>query len=111
MAPTNLLGARPDLGRDRPTPRARLIRALSARGILFGTVDSAPQSALYAATAPGAAGGRLYGPSGVGHFAGPPAEQKLYSRLRDAEDARRLWTVTEELTGVRFPATETTASA
>ncbi len=54
---------------------------------------------------------RLYGPSGVGHFAGPPAEQKLYSRLRDAEDARRLWTVTEELTGVRFPATETTASA
>ncbi|TWV17203.1 short chain dehydrogenase, partial [Streptomyces albidoflavus] len=74
-----------------------------ARGILLGTVESAKFPALYAATAPEAGGGRLYGPSGPGHLGGPPAEQKLYSRLRSIEDARRVWRLSEELTGVTFP--------
>lgn len=45
----------------------------------------------------------MYGPSGPGHLGGPPAEQKLYSRLRSIEDARRVWHLSEELTGVTFP--------
>ncbi|HWD03565.1 MAG TPA: hypothetical protein VG674_14045 [Amycolatopsis sp.] len=73
-------------------------------------METAPQSALYAATSPDAEAGRLYGPSGFQHFAGPPAEQKLYSRLRSAEDARRIWTISEELIGVHFPAAHSTAS-
>ncbi|WP_037360522.1 SDR family oxidoreductase [Amycolatopsis orientalis] len=103
VAPTNLLAARPEVGRAGVTVRGRFIRALSARGLLFGTVETAALPALCAATSPSAEGGRLYGPSGFRHFSGPPAEQKLYSRLRSTEDARRLWRISEELTGVRFP--------
>lgn len=102
VAPTNLLAARPEVGRARDTMSVRLIRALSARGILLGTVESAGLPALHAATAPDAAGGLLYGPSGPGHLGGPPAEQALYSRLRSAEDGRRIWEVSQELTSVEF---------
>ncbi|WAC98815.1 SDR family oxidoreductase [Streptomyces sp. NA13] len=103
VAPTSLLAARPEVGRAKDTTGRRFIKALSARGILLGTVESAKFPALYAATAPEAGGGRLYGPSGPGHLGGPPAEQKLYSRLRSTEDARRVWRLSEELTGVTFP--------
>lgn len=41
VAPTNLLGARPEMGRSRQTPLGRIVTTLSARGILFGTVESA----------------------------------------------------------------------
>ncbi|WP_433397503.1 SDR family oxidoreductase [Streptomyces sp. CA-146814] len=102
IAPTSLLAARPEMGRAKDTLGVRLIRFLSARGILVGTVESAQLPALYAATAPDSRGGALYGPKGPGHMGGAPAEQKLYSRLTGADEARRVWEVSEELTGVRF---------
>lgn len=98
VVPTNLLAAQPDLGRDRDTASVRLIRALSRVG-LTGTVESALLPALLAATAPDA-GGRLYGPRGLGHLSGAPAEQPLYRPLRSAEEAARVWDVTQELTAV-----------
>jgi hypothetical protein len=79
-----------------------VIRALSGRGILLGTVETALLPALLAATAADARGARLYGPSGPGHLGGPPAEQALYSRLRDADDGQRVWQVSEELTTVTY---------
>ncbi|WP_436523576.1 SDR family oxidoreductase [Actinoplanes sp. HUAS TT8] len=102
VAPTNLLGARPELGRDRQTVGRRVIVALSRRGILLGTPDSAALPALYAATSPDARDAGFYGPSGPGHLGGPPAEQKLYSRLRDEQEAARVWAVSEKLTNVAF---------
>jgi len=99
IAPTSLLAARPEIGRGQDTMGVRWIRTLSARGILVGTVRTAQLPALYAATSPEARRGGLYGPSGPGHLGGPPAEQKLYGRLRSPEDARRIWQVSEELTG------------
>jgi hypothetical protein len=74
VAPTNLLAARPDLGRTRDTFGRRLIRVLSDRGILVGTVESAQLPALLAATGPESQPGVLYGPSGPGHLGGPPAQ-------------------------------------
>ncbi|MCA1188669.1 SDR family oxidoreductase [Saccharopolyspora sp. 6T] len=109
VSPTNLLAARPEVGRGRDTAKARFIRALSARGVLFGTVDTASLPALHAATAPGAEGGRFYGPSGFRHFSGPPAEQEPYPGLRSTDEARRIWTTSEELIGLRFPAVEAPA--
>ncbi|WP_395570469.1 SDR family oxidoreductase [Streptomyces sp. BK79] len=103
VAPTNLLAARPEVGRDRETVGRKLISALSARGILLGTVETAKLPALHAATAAGARGALLFGLSGLGHLGGPPGEQRLYSRLRGTEDARRVWRLSEELTGVSFP--------
>ncbi|HEY0248396.1 MAG TPA: SDR family oxidoreductase, partial [Gryllotalpicola sp.] len=102
VAPTNLLAARPEVGRDRDTGLARMIRALSARGVIFGTVESAGLPALYASTSPEAQGGHLYGPRGFGHLGGAPAEQPPYSRIRNAEEASRIWQVSEQLTGVSF---------
>jgi NAD(P)-dependent dehydrogenase (short-subunit alcohol dehydrogenase family) len=103
VAPTNLLAARPELGRDEEWSGRRIIRALSGWGILFGTVESAGLPALYAATSPDANHGGFYGPRGLGHMGGPPGEQQLYSRLRSAEEAQRIWEVSEELTKVRLP--------
>ncbi|MFJ9053065.1 SDR family oxidoreductase [Streptomyces bacillaris] len=102
IAPTSLLAARPELGRAKDTVGVRLIRFLSARGIVVGTVESAKLPALYAAVSPDSRGGALYGPKGPGHMGGPPAEQKPYSRLTSTEEARRVWEVSEELTSVRL---------
>ncbi|MFE1664461.1 SDR family oxidoreductase [Microbacterium sp. P02] len=100
VAPTSLLAARPELQRDGDTPQVRVIRWLSARGILVGTVDTAALPALAAATAPDAQGGTLYGPNGPGHIGGSPAQQDLYRPLRDVDDAARLWQLSETLSGV-----------
>ncbi|WP_431921483.1 SDR family oxidoreductase [Micromonospora wenchangensis] len=104
VAPTSLLAARPELGRSRDTPAIRLIRAMSARGILVGTVQTAALPALMAATDPDARPAVLYGPSGPGNLGGPPAEQRTYPTLRDTGEARRVWQVSERLTGVAFVA-------
>ncbi|MET8995830.1 SDR family oxidoreductase [Amycolatopsis sp. Hca4] len=98
VAPTNLLAARPELGRGEDVAARRLIRVLSERGILVGTVETAKLPALMAATDPDAKPGGFYGPRWPGRVGGPPAEQKLYSRLRSADEAARVWEVSEQLT-------------
>lgn len=104
VAPTSLLSARPEMGRDTDTTAVRAIRWASARGLLVGTPETAALPALYAATSRDAAGRRLYGPRGLGHLGGAPAEQPLYRPLRSAEDAARLWTLSEEVTELVFAA-------
>ncbi|HUQ54467.1 SDR family oxidoreductase [Lentzea sp.] len=99
IAPTNLLAARPEVARDSDTLSVRVIRFLSARGIVVGTVESAQLPALLAATSPSPGG--FFGPSGAGGLGGPPAEVPLYSRLRSKEEARRVWEKSEELVAVR----------
>ncbi|WP_233571593.1 SDR family oxidoreductase [Cellulomonas triticagri] len=100
VSPTNLLAAQPGMGRARDTVEVRLIRALSRYGLLVGTPESAALPAVLAVTGPDVRGGHLYGPSGPLHLGGPPAEQRLYSRLADPDDARRVWEVTQRLIGV-----------
>ena len=97
VAPTSLLAARPEIGRARDTVSVRLIRALSARGIVAGTAETAGLPALYAATSPDAAGGRLYGPRGFQQLGGPPAEQEIYQTLRSEDEALRVWDASEQL--------------
>lgn len=99
VAPTSLLAARPEIGRTEAVPARRVIGMLSRVGIM-GTVASAGRPALLAATAPGAQGGVFYGPRGIGGLGGRPGVRPLFSRLRSAEDARRMWELTERLTGV-----------
>jgi hypothetical protein len=53
---------------------------------------------------PDAHGGRLYGPKGFQHLSGLPAEQRLYSRLQDADAARRIWDLSEQMVGVQIAA-------
>lgn len=104
VAPTNLLAAQPGYGRSADTGAVRLIRWLSARSLLVGTPETAALPALLAATGPDSAGGRMYGPSGPGHLGGAPAEQALYPPLRDAEEAARVWEMSERQIGIDLPA-------
>ncbi|WP_194397611.1 SDR family oxidoreductase [Microbacterium atlanticum] len=104
ITPTNLLSAQPGMGRPRDTTAVKVIRAMSRRGILVGTPSSAALSAVYAATSLEARGGHLYGPQGFRHLGGLPAEQPLYSRLQSETDGRRVWELSEQLTGVHVAA-------
>ena len=107
VAPTSLLAARPEIARNGDTPKVRMIRWLSAHGILLGTVKSAGLPALMAATGLHAEGGVLYGPSGLGHLGGAPAPQPLYRPLRSIQNATRVWEVSERLTKSFFPVPDT----
>jgi NAD(P)-dependent dehydrogenase (short-subunit alcohol dehydrogenase family) len=57
---------------------------------------------LRAATDPAAIGGQYYGPDGFLEQRGSPVVVKSNARSYNADDAARLWQVSEELTGVRF---------
>ncbi len=56
---------------------------------------------LYAATAPGLEGGTYAGPDGPGELRGHPKVVQPNRAARNPDTARRLWDVSEELTGVR----------
>ncbi|WP_402845146.1 SDR family oxidoreductase [Microbacterium sp. GXS0129] len=101
VAPTSLLSARPELGRATDTPEVRMIRWASARGLVVGTPETAALPALLAATS--GRGGLLFGPRGLGHLGGMPAEQRLYRPLRSVTDAERIWEVSEGLIGTPLP--------
>ena len=58
---------------------------------------------LRAATDPGVLGGQYYGPGGFFGARGYPELAESSRQSRDTAIQRRLWTVSEELTGVTFP--------
>ncbi|MEA2457717.1 MAG: hypothetical protein QOC95_689 [Thermoleophilaceae bacterium] len=58
--------------------------------------------ALYAATMPDVEGGEYFGPDGRGGARGYPTRVSTNKAARDPELARRLWSASEELTGVTF---------
>jgi NAD(P)-dependent dehydrogenase (short-subunit alcohol dehydrogenase family) len=57
---------------------------------------------LYAATEPGLEGGTFCGPDGFLEQRGHPKPVGANGAARDEDVARRLWEVSEEMTGVRF---------
>ena len=59
---------------------------------------------LYGATAPQACGGEYIGPDGFQAFKGYPTVETPRPQALDEATAKRLWTVSEELTGVTYPA-------
>jgi NAD(P)-dependent dehydrogenase (short-subunit alcohol dehydrogenase family) len=58
---------------------------------------------LRAATDPGVQGGQYYGPDGIGESRGHPKLVGSSAQSRNEDIQRRLWTVSEELTGVTYP--------
>ena len=56
---------------------------------------------LYAATEPGLEGGTYVGPDGPGEHRGHPTIVRPNRAARNEQTARRLWEVSEQLTGVR----------
>lgn len=58
---------------------------------------------LYAATAPDVESGGFYGPSGFMRMKGWPAPEEPDPRRVSPEVAAQLWTLSEDLTGIKFP--------
>lgn len=82
------------------SPQGRQWSAMRAR---LPTAAQGAIPTLYAATAPEAQGGAYYGPIGEKEVAGPLGLATVPAEASDPELAARLWTITEELTGTRFP--------
>jgi NAD(P)-dependent dehydrogenase (short-subunit alcohol dehydrogenase family) len=63
---------------------------------------------LFAATSPEAAPNGYYGPNGFYELKGPVAPAKVFPQAKDEAVARKLWEVSEQLTGVKWPAKDQT---
>jgi NAD(P)-dependent dehydrogenase (short-subunit alcohol dehydrogenase family) len=94
VARTELMRNSPAIARALFPVVAPLFTQSSERGAL---------PILRAATDPAALGGQYYGPAGVGGYRGRPQVVASTPQSYDAAIHRRLWTVSEELTGVKFP--------
>ncbi len=70
--------------------------------LLGQTPEMGALPTLYAATAPDVKPNDYYGPDGLGGMRGYPKETSTAEAAKDAAVAKRLWTVSEELTGVHY---------
>jgi NAD(P)-dependent dehydrogenase (short-subunit alcohol dehydrogenase family) len=98
---TNLIASGP-----RQAGATASTRVLDLVMRLPGMAQEIPQGvlpALHAATSPDAQPGEYYGPGGFMGFTGAPGVTPVPKQGLDAADAARLWTVSEQLTGVSFP--------
>jgi NAD(P)-dependent dehydrogenase (short-subunit alcohol dehydrogenase family) len=73
---------------------------------LFQSPAQGALPTLFAATSPDARPGDYFGPRGISEIRGAPALARIPARAEDLGAAARLWDVSEQLTGVRFDATE-----
>jgi len=94
-------GSNTELARNSPAP-LRVASSLLGR-FLFQSPTMGALPTLRAATDPGVLGGQYYGPDGFQEARGYPKLVRSSAQSHDAELQRRLWTVSEELTGVKFP--------
>ncbi len=65
--------------------------------------DMGAEPTLRAAADPAAQNGQYYGPGGFGEQKGHPKVVESSAQSHDEDIQRRLWTVSEELTGVTYP--------
>jgi NAD(P)-dependent dehydrogenase (short-subunit alcohol dehydrogenase family) len=105
FAKTNLQLSGPSQGKQSPTVLERFYRfSRRVTPFMWQEVDAGILPALYAATSPGAQGGAFYGPRGFFELAGGGVtEAKVPQRASNEADNRRLWEVSEQLTGVTYP--------
>jgi NAD(P)-dependent dehydrogenase (short-subunit alcohol dehydrogenase family) len=93
-------GSRTELTRHLPPLLARIAPVIEP---LFQGPDMGALPTLRAATDPGVLGGQYYGPDGFGEQRGYPKIVSSSDKSHDVDVQRRLWTVSEELTGVVYP--------
>jgi NAD(P)-dependent dehydrogenase (short-subunit alcohol dehydrogenase family) len=90
-----------ELGRSAPTlikPLFALVGPFLFQGPAMGALPT-----LRAATDPDVEGGQYYGPDGLGEQRGHPKLVSSSAQSHDVDLQHRLWTVSEELTGVTYP--------
>jgi NAD(P)-dependent dehydrogenase (short-subunit alcohol dehydrogenase family) len=106
---TNLQSSGPGLGGGVMsffnTAVARIGNLVYAQSDEMGALPT-----LYAATVPEMPPGGYAGPSGIGEGRGHPQLVNSTKASRSEEDAKRLWEVSEELTGVSYPASSSVST-
>jgi NAD(P)-dependent dehydrogenase (short-subunit alcohol dehydrogenase family) len=93
--------SRTELARNIPTllgPVFNVVEPFIAQDAATGALPT-----LRAATDPGVLGGQYFGPDGFGEMQGHPRVVASSPKSHDVERQRRLWAVSEELTGVVYP--------
>ncbi len=82
---------------QRTIPGHSLFNALTAQSQEKGAYPS-----VFAATSPQAESGHYYGPHGFQELWGMPAEASMRGLARNEGAARKLWSVSEDLTGIHY---------
>jgi NAD(P)-dependent dehydrogenase (short-subunit alcohol dehydrogenase family) len=93
-------GSRTELTRNLPRVVAAANRLLEP---LYQGADMGALPTLRAATDPDVLGGQYYGPDGLAELRGYPTIVASSRASHDTDAQKRLWTVSEQLTGVVYP--------
>lgn len=98
-ADTNLQNVGPEMD-----GRSWMTKAMDvANGVLAQSAEMGALPTLFAATAPGLPGDSYVGPDGFLEQRGHPRLVERSKAASVSSDARRLWSVSEDLTGVHYP--------
>jgi len=100
---TIAVAAHPGLAGTELTRNTPAIAAFLYARLLSQTPAMGALPTLRAATDPGVLGGQYYGPGGFLGARGYPELAESSRQSHDTAIQRRLWTVSEQLTGVTFP--------
>jgi NAD(P)-dependent dehydrogenase (short-subunit alcohol dehydrogenase family) len=103
VVPTELWRTSSAFERALISPRLRLLNSWITQDARMGALPT-----LRAAVDPSARGGQYYGPAGR-HDTGYPVLVESSARSHDAAAQRRLWQISEQLTGVSFRIPEPSA--
>lgn len=98
-------------GPEKAGSRARLLVMRAANAVLAQSAAAGALPTMYAATAPDVAGGEYVGPGGFMNMRGAPEVQQSSDASYDPDLARRLWSVSEDLTGVEYDFERVAAAA
>lgn len=106
QAPTIAVAAHPGISNTelmRHIPGSRLPGFSALAGLVTNSPAVGALATLRAATDPAVRGGQYYGPSGFRELVGHPVLVRSNAMSHDADVQARLWSVSEDLTGVTFP--------
>ena len=92
-----------------PTGVMKALMAVTNR-VVAQSAERGALPTLYAATAPDVEGGEYYGPDGFQELRGPPTKVNVIAEGSDPAVGRKLWEISEELTGVRYKLSGATVS-
>jgi NAD(P)-dependent dehydrogenase (short-subunit alcohol dehydrogenase family) len=94
--------ARTDLLRNGPGESSALSMVFKILPFMRQTAKDGALPTIYAATSPNVSGGGYYGPGGFGEIKGLPKPSAIPKNAKDTDAAKRLWTISEELTNIDF---------
>jgi NAD(P)-dependent dehydrogenase (short-subunit alcohol dehydrogenase family) len=94
-------GANTELARNMPAALRAITNVLGSLFAQSATMGALPT--LRAATDPSVHGGQYYGPDGFPQTRGHPKLVESSKQSHDEAIQRRLWAVSEQLTGITFP--------